>query len=41
VKWKLKKAIQKNQGNKSCSFWMRIEIDTEPNNKEKEGEDLN
>jgi hypothetical protein len=36
-----KKAIQKNQGTKRCLVWMRIEIDTEPNNKKKEGEDLN
>jgi hypothetical protein len=30
-----KKAIQKNQGNKRHLLWMRIEIDTEPNNNKK------
>jgi hypothetical protein len=30
-----KKAIQKNQGNKGYLFWMRIEIDSEPNNNKK------
>jgi hypothetical protein len=35
MKWKVEKQYKKNQGNKRYLFWMRIEIDAEPNNNKK------